>query len=160
MRLRASLGLAALLGLSGCTTAQPPAIASVDVSKAIVRDAAETGQAVAGYAAFTNLGPTTAIVAAECSCAEQIELHVVRRDGGQVSMDTDWPLALPEGERVEIKPGSPRHLMLVGTTVPIAVDEEVIVRFRLQDGSWIEAPFVAVADSAAGWSAQETIAER
>lgn len=144
-----------LVLLAGCATiGAAPSRAPIAIESAIVRDGAEAGADVAGYAAFVNRGPTASIVSAACTCARAVELHVVRREGGTVSMDTDWPLMLPAGERVEVKPGSPHHLMLVGIVRPIAVGEVVALRFTLDDGREVEADFTAVADSAIGWEAR------
>ena len=70
-------------------------------------------------------------------------------------MTNEWPLDLRAGAREAIAPGSPRHLMLLGTTRPIAVGDKVTIRFGLADGRSAIGVFTAVADSAAGWAARQ-----
>lgn len=143
MRLFAGL---ALLALPGAALA-----GDVAIERPIVL-AANVGDEVAAYAIFANTGPETSIVGAECSCAEALELHLIDRTGSRPRMTNDWPLMLPTDARIAIAPpGSPRHLMLVGLTQAIAPGEAVTLRFRLQDGEWIEADFLGVTDSAAAW---------
>jgi copper(I)-binding protein len=143
MRLLAGLALLALPGaaLAGEVTIERPIVLAAGV-----------GDEVAAYAIFANSGPETSIVAAECACAEALELHLINREGPRPTMTNDWPLALPASARIEIAPpGSPRHLMLIGLRQAIAPGETVALRFRLRDGEWIEADFVSVTDSAAAW---------
>jgi copper(I)-binding protein len=151
LRLAASAGL-----VSGCMHAQPTAPGGVTAVRAIIRASeGQSGIDVAAYAAFANPGETDAIVAAECSCAERVELHVVSGEPGQRQMTTDWPLALPGGARAEVAPGSPQHFMLMGITAPIAAGDVHTIRFRLRSGRVVAVQFTGVANSAEGWRAAE-----
>lgn len=126
--------------------------ASVAIERAIVRDSAAIGGETAAYAVFVNSGAATAIVAAECTCADSLEYHLVRREGPNPGMVKAWPLALPANSRTEIAPpGVPRHLMLVGIREPVEVSETLTLRFPLADGSWIEGSFLAVPSSTEAW---------
>ena len=152
------LGLLPLLGLAAACVhggaATGVARPSVAIERAIVRDVATTcaEAETAAYAVFVNAGAATSVVAAECACADALELHLVRRDGPNPGMVAAWPLALPANSRTEIAPpGIPRHLMLMGIRKPIAVGETLTLRFKLEDGSWIDGDFVAVPDSAEAW---------
>lgn len=112
------------------------------------------GGAVAAYAVFTNDGTVTSIVDAQSECADKVELHLVRRDGPNAGMTTDWPLTLPSGTSTAIEPpGIPRHIMLAGMKRAVAIGETCPIRFRLADDRWIEADFAAVESSAEAWAA-------
>jgi copper(I)-binding protein len=152
------LGLLPLLGLAAAcvhgdagTGVDRP---GVSIERAIVVSEAAVGNETAAYAVFVNTGAATSIVGAECTCADALELHLVQREGPNAGMAKAWPLALPASSRTEITPpGIPRHLMLVGIKAPITSGERLTLRFKLQDGRWIEDSFVAVPSSTGAWRA-------
>jgi len=129
-------------------------VPSVAIERAIVVSDAAVGNETAAYAVFVNTGAATGIVGAECTCADALELHLAQREGPNPGMVNAWPLTLPANSRTEITPpGVPRHLMLVGTKAPMAAGERLTLRFKLEDGSWIEGDFVAVPSSTEAWRA-------
>lgn len=137
---------------TGCAHSSPPSVSRIAIERSIIRASeGQSGIDVAAYAAFYNAGESDAIVAAECTCAAKVELHVVRRDKGAPSMTTDWPLELPAAARAEVAPGSPRHFMLIGVIAPIAPGDVHRLRFRLRSGREVAADFVGVSNSAEGW---------
>jgi copper(I)-binding protein len=149
--------LAASLALAGCAHA-PVANSQVSLERRIILVSEAPGGEVAAYAVFVNDGPATAVVEAECDCSERLELHLVRQGEG---MAADWPLPLPAGSRIPIEPpGIPRHMMAVDLLRPIGVGEEVTIRFRLADGSWIAGQFRAVESSVAAWEAFERVEQQ
>lgn len=125
------------------------------ISRAIVR-AADAGDAdVAGYVAIDNGGvEADRLISARCSCAGSVELHRVVRQGEKVSMETDWPLAIPPGARAEIKPGTALHLMLMKTTRPLKAGGSVPVILQFERAGAVLVDFHIVADSAKGWEGQ------
>jgi copper(I)-binding protein len=158
VRCAVKLGLGALFGaLAACAHGEPTLAGGaprVSIERAIVVNATEAGAETAAYAVFVNAGQATSIVDAECSCADALELHLVQREGPNAGMAKAWPLALPADSRTAIMPpGVPRHLMLVGTKTPIASGERPTLRFKLEDGRWIEDSFLAVPNSADAWRA-------
>ena len=149
-----ALGHATLI--AACAHSPRASPVEVAIEKAIIRDSGgEARGEVAAYAAFINHGTETLIVDAWCECSDTLELHVMVGEGADRRMTNVWPLVLPAGSRTEIVPGSPRHMMAVGITEPIAVGETHRIRFQLADGSWIAADFVAVPNSADAWRAFE-----
>lgn len=143
-----------LLAVPAATTAGQNM--SVAVERAIVLASAEAGERVAAYAVFRNNGAATSIVSASCECAESVELHFVDRQNPSRGMTNDWPLPLPEGSATAIAPpGVPRHIMLVGLRAPIAIGDQVRMRFVLADGATVEAAFAGVANSAQAWQSSE-----
>jgi copper(I)-binding protein len=126
----------------------------VSIERAIVVNATEAGAETAAYAVFVNAGQATSIVDAECSCADSLELHLVQREGPNAGMAKAWPLALPADSRTAITPpGVPRHLMLVRTKRTIATGDRLTLRFKFEDGTWIEESFVGVPSSTEAWLA-------
>ncbi|MBA3941761.1 MAG: hypothetical protein C0520_11165 [Sphingopyxis sp.] len=122
------------------------------LSRAIVRDAATADADVAAYVAIANLGTQPdRLLSARCACAARVELHRVVRQGEKVSMESDWPLPVPPGGRTEIGPGTPLHLMLMGTTAPLAAGGSVAVILVFERAGAVRVDFRVVADSAKGW---------
>jgi copper(I)-binding protein len=160
-----TFGLLPLLGLAiACANGDPrlgedsPRVA---IERAIVVEETTAGSETAAYAVFVNTGPATSIVEAECTCADALELHLVKRDGSNPGMTNSWPLALAANSRTEIAPpGVPRHMMLMGIKAPIKAGEKVTLRFKLEDGRWIDESFVAVPNSTEAWRAFEDAAIR
>jgi copper(I)-binding protein len=145
------LTLGAMLG-AGCAHSSAPPVETVRIERPIIRASeGQSGIDVAAYAAFVNPDADDAVIAAECSCAAAVELHVVRRENGSPRMTTDWPLELPAAARAEVAPGSPRHFMLIGIAAPIVVGDVYRMRFQLRSGREISADFVGVGDSAEAW---------
>lgn len=139
------LTVAVLLALPGAALAE----STVAIERPIVLASDETGVEVAAYAIFANSGPATGIVGGECTCAEALEFHVV---GVEHGMAEAWPLPLPENSRTAVEPpGIPRHFMLIRLKQPIAAGEKVKLRFKLENGEWIESEFVGVTNSREAW---------
>lgn len=150
-----ALGLLAAIALAGCAHAgaEPGAAVPIAIERPIVVASDTVGGEVAAYAVFANSGPTAALVAAECSCANEVQLHVV---GVEHGMAEAWPLPLASGARTAVEPpGRVRHFMLMGLKAPIGVGETVRLRFKLEDGRWIEADFAGVTSSSEAWQAFE-----
>ncbi len=143
---------AAMLCAAGCAHAPASQASTIGVERAIIRASeGQSGIDVAGYALFRNRGADDAVIAAECTCAAAVELHVIRTEGAQRRMTTDWPLALPAGAQVEIAPGSAHHFMLIGIPAAIASGDVHKLHFQLRSGRTITADFTGVSDSAQGW---------
>lgn len=128
------------------------ALQGIALDNAIVR-AAPAGEDAAGYVAIANPGPEDRLVEIRCDCAERVEIHRVTRSGDAVSMETEASLAVPGGGRVEIRPGSDLHLMLIGLRAPLEEGARVPMILRFERAGAMTADFAAVGDSRAAWAA-------
>lgn len=144
------LNLSALVALSLQST---PALLPPVVSRAIIRSSAESGSDVAAYAAFAGADSDNRLLAINCSCAERVELHRIVRSEGNVTMTNDWPLVISAAGMTEVRPGSPLHFMLMGTTRPLVAGEQVTMALRFAEGGVRLVRFTVVDDSQAGWAA-------
>lgn len=143
MRLAALLaGLAALL--SGPVT----------LETRIVRAAPAAGDDVAGYVRIVNSGEADRLVEVSCACAARVEVHRVDRSGPTPSMVTVEGLEVPAQGFLEIRPGSPLHLMLMGVKAPMATGTKVELRFRFEHAGTVTASFDVVEDTRAAWEAK------
>jgi copper(I)-binding protein len=125
--------------------------AQVTLDNRIVR-AAPAGEDAAAYVAIANAGEGDRLVGVSCACAERVEIHRVTRNGGDVSMTSEPALAVP-GDGVEIRPGSPLHLMLLNLNEPIAAGQSVPLTLRFERAGAMTAHFAVVENTASAWQA-------
>lgn len=123
--------------------------AQVTLDNRIVR-AAPAGGDAAAYVAIGNAGAADRLVGVTCACAGKVEIHRVTRSEGRVSMDAEPALPVPGGG-VEIRPGSPLHLMLMNLRAPIAAGETVPLTLRFERAGAVTAAFTATENTAAAW---------
>ncbi len=123
--------------------------AQVTLDNRIVR-AAPAGEDAAAYVAIGNAGEPDRLLSVFCACAERAEIHRVIRWDGNVSMAVEPTLAVPAGG-VEIRPGSPLHLMLLNLRAPIAAGQSVPLTLRFERAGTVTAQFTATESSAAAW---------
>lgn len=150
--------LFAALLLAGCSTAPsdtaPARQSAITLAgPAIVRDTAEAGPDVdvAAYVRLANGADTPdRLTSVNCDCAQRVEMHPTF----DPEMKTLQALDIPADGILEIRPGGPTHLMLMGVTAPIAVGETIRMRLTFDRAAPINVDFVAVANSKEGWNAQ------
>jgi copper(I)-binding protein len=128
--------------------------AQVTLDNRIVR-AAPAGEDAAAYVAIANAGEADRLVGVDCACAARVEIHRVTRNGSDVSMASEPALAVPGGG-VEIRPGSPLHLMLLNLRAPIAAGQSVPLTLRFERAGAVTAHFAAVENTAAAWRGPAT----
>ena len=124
----------------------------LSIDHTIIPAAPANEDAVAAYAAFTAGSRADRLLSASCTCAERIELHRVVRKDGQVDMIDDFPLALPKRTRVEVKPGSDLHFMLIGTRRAFVSGERVTMTLTFARAGRRDISFRVVPTSASGWT--------
>ena len=119
------LALSALFGLSAC--GQPadkaaetaaPAAGTVTVADAWCRPT-PNGAKVGGCYVTLTAGSDDRLVSASTALADSAQIHEMKTENGVMSM-SELPngLALPAGQKVELKPGS-THIMLMGLRDPL-----------------------------------------
>jgi copper(I)-binding protein len=141
--------IAAALGLGACATAPAPSVTAP--GPAIVLAVAQTGPdvQVAAYVRIHNAGEADRLVAVRCECADGVEIHnTFNRE-----MHTLPHLDAPAGADLEIRPGGPTHLMLMGLRRPIALGERVPMTLRFENAGEISVEFTAVESSRSAWQA-------
>jgi copper(I)-binding protein len=153
--IRRTCSLALLVIASGCATTETPASSIVVAGPAIIRNAPDSGADVqaAGYIRLrNNAGQADRLVALSCACADDVQMHSTFDRAMHVLPHMDIP---PNGE-LEVRPGGPTHLMLMGVRSPIAAGDVVRIRLVFERSAPIEAPFVAVENSQEGWRANDS----
>lgn len=115
------------------------------LSRRIVADSGEPGD-VAAYLSVT--GEPDRLVSVTCACAERVELHRIARSGEQPAMISDAAWDAP----VDIRPGSPLHLMLIGFDPARATDGQVMLTLTFERAGPVEAAFELTPDSRSAWA--------
>lgn len=145
-RLRPPRAIAVMLMV---VVAVGPACSEEGSPDVIVTDPAlgATGSEVAAmYLDFSNHGGDDAVVAASCTCAEEVTLHITDHAGGRSKMVDADVLELPAGAEVRMGPAG-SHVMLEQLTVPLHVggSVEVTLEFERSDPRTIQVPIVELA---------------
>jgi copper(I)-binding protein len=125
------------------------ALAAQALDNGIVR-AAPTGEDAAAYVAIGNAGAADRLLEVTCACAERVEIHRVIRNGNSASMAREPALAVPAGG-VEIRPGSPLHLMLLNLRGPLAAGHRVPMTLRFERAGAVTGHFTATESTTTAW---------
>lgn len=118
--------------LVGCTAPPAPAAPAggIVVTDAWAR-AAATGNSAA-YMTLRNTGPAAdRLIRAESDVATAVELHQTSMEGGMMKMAPVDGIALPAGERVELKPGG-LHVMLIGLQRELKAGEKLKLKLYFE----------------------------
>ena len=136
-----------LLAFAALLLVNPPQV-SLSVAAA-----APAGEDSAAYAAITA-PPGDRLVAVECGCAERIELHRIVRSPSGNSMARDPSWGIPDDGRLEIRPGSDLHVMLMGLRAPLVAGSAVELTLRFERGGAVVVRVPIVEDTRGYWQAQ------
>ena len=149
------LAATALVVLGACAGAPERRVDPVRLSgPAIVRNAPDAGPEaqVAAYVRLRNhTGANDRLVGLSCACAAIAEIHATR-DGDMHVLEH---LDLPSRGELEIRPGGPTHLMLIGLKAPIAPGDIARITLRFERAGEVAIDFTAVENSREGWDARE-----
>ena len=130
MRVLAITALALLL--SACAERGSGLIA---VEDPWIREAPPNARALAGYMRLVNGGTEpVALLYANSSVFERVELHVTRHDGDRMRMEQVDHIALPPRESVQLVPGG-LHLMLIGPQRALVAGDRVRIELSFSDGT-------------------------
>lgn len=153
-----AFGAVLLMALSACAATPERAGRITLAGPAIVRDVAAPGADVqsAAYVRLHNAGEADRLVAVSCACAQSVEMHAT----ADRAMHTLPHIDAPAGGNLEIAPGGPTHLMLMGVREPIAPGATIRMRLEFERAAPLEIEFVAVENSREGWAARDGAAPR
>lgn len=121
----------------GLMVSVTPAFAEVEVESLWLRESIPGQPNGAGFGMLSNSGDQDVLlIGASSSIAADIEIHQHVREGEQMRMEQMDALVVPAGESVSLQPGG-YHLMLLGLTEPLTIDEQHEVTLIFSDGSEI-----------------------
>lgn len=97
---------------------------------------APSAKATGAYVTLTNSGPADKLVAAKSDVAMHTELHESLMVDGVMKMRAVESLDLPEGGKIEMKPGG-LHIMLMGLNRPLEEGQIVPITLVFESGKEI-----------------------
>ncbi len=121
------------------------------LSRRIVANPGEPGD-VAAYLRIENTGPADRLLAVSCTCAERVEMHRISRSGDRPTMVSDASWAVEPEDRLDVRPGSPLHLMLIGFDPARAENGQVELVLSFERAGAVSAAFDLIPDSRAAWA--------
>jgi copper(I)-binding protein len=122
-----------LLGLIGTAQAQ-----SIVIDKAVARATVGKMPNGAAFLQIENKGADDALLSGSSPASSRIEIHTMSMEGDVMKMRALDQLELKSGQRVEMKPGSGIHIMLMGLKKPLAVGEKFPLTLNFRKAGKIE----------------------
>lgn len=117
-----------------CMSSSIAFAADVSVEQPFARATAPGQPNSAAFMKLTNRGEATALVAADSSVAETVELHTHTNEGGVMRMRKVEQIELPAGETTVLQPGG-LHVMLIGLKQPLQEGSHIDLTLEYADGS-------------------------
>jgi copper(I)-binding protein len=100
-------------------SARGAAAEGISVGEAWARASAGAARSGAAFLVIENRGGTDdALVAAQATISDAVELHTHVEDGGVMKMRKVDRIPVPAGSRIELKPGG-LHVMFIGLKQPL-----------------------------------------
>jgi len=103
----------------------------------------------AGYLVIANKGGADALIGASCTCAREVQLHVMEHAGGVMRMNRVSDLAIPANGRLALQPGQAAHLMVMGTKGALKAGTDVDMTLRFRRAGTVTTKFHVVAAAGA-----------
>jgi hypothetical protein len=122
-----------LLGLIGTAQAQ-----SIVIDKAVARATVGKMPNGAAFLQIENKGADDALLSGSSPASSRIEIHTMSMEGDVMKMRSLDQLELKSGQRVEMKPGSGIHIMLMGLKKPLAVGDKFPLTLNFRKAGKIE----------------------
>ena len=122
-----------LLGLIGTAQAQ-----SIVIDKAVARATVGKMPNGAAFLQIENKGADDALLSGSSPASSRIEIHTMSMEGDVMKMRALDQLELKSGQRIEMKPGSGIHIMLMGLKKPLAVGDKFPLTLNFRKAGKIE----------------------
>jgi copper(I)-binding protein len=111
--------------------------AELGASDAWVRLPAVAGRPGAAYMTIQGGGEATTLLAVSTPAAVRTELHEMKHEGGMMTMAPLKDIAVPAGQKVELKPGG-AHIMLYDLAPSVRAGSTVPLRLSFAGGKTVE----------------------
>ena len=97
-----------------------------------------------GYLTVANWGAAPdELIGATCTCAREVQLHLMSMSGSVMSMRRVSALTVPAHGKLELKPGG-AHLMVLGLKAPIKDGDKVNMTLTFRRAGQVETFFHVV----------------
>lgn len=116
----------AALALTLPAAASDYKIGAIEIEDAWSRATPKLAPTGAGFMKIENEGAAPdRLLAAACDCAEFVEIHQMKNDGGVMKMqEVEAGIVIPAGDEVVLKPGG-YHIMFINLKRPFSVGDKV-----------------------------------
>ncbi len=125
----------------------------LNLTRRIVANPGEAGQDAAGYLRILGLGDGDQLIDAACTCADAVEFHRIDRSGERPNMVDDPAWEVPAVGRLDIRPRSDLHLMLINFDPAKSENGRVSIDLTFRDAGVVRADFDLTPTSADSWAA-------
>ena len=122
-----------LLMFAGASHAQ-----SIVVDKAVARATVGKMPNGAAFLQIENKGADDALLSGSSPAAAKVEIHTMSMDGNVMKMRALDQLELKAGQKIEMKPGSGVHIMLMGLKKPLAVGDKFPLTLNFRKAGKLE----------------------
>jgi copper(I)-binding protein len=122
-----------LLSLIGTAHAQ-----SLVIDKAVARATVGKMPNGAAFLQIENKGPDDVLLSGSSPAASRVEIHTMTMEGDVMKMRALDQLELKAGQRLDMKPGSGIHIMLMGLKKPLAAGEKFSLTLNFRKAGKIE----------------------
>ncbi len=118
---------------------------SIQIDKAVARATVGKQANGAAFLQIENKGADDALLSASSPVASKVEIHTMTMEGDVMKMRALPQVELNAGQKLDMKPGSGVHLMLMGLKKPLAVGDKFALTLVFRKAGKLEAT-VEVAD--------------
>ena len=92
----------------------------------------------AAFLQIENKGPDDVLLSGSSSASARVEIHSMTMEGDVMKMRALNQLELKSGQRIEMKPGSGVHIMLMGLQKPLKVGDKFPLTLNFRQAGKIE----------------------
>lgn len=122
-----------LLLFAGASHAQ-----SIVIDKAVARATVGKMPNGAAFLQIENNGADDVLLSASSAAAAKVEIHTMSMDGNVMKMRALDQLELKAGQKIEMKPGSGVHIMLMGLKKPLTVGDKFPLTLNFRKAGKVE----------------------
>lgn len=111
---------------------------TIVVGKAVARATVGKMPNGAAFVQLENRGGDDALLSASSPAANKVEIHTMSMEGDVMKMRALDQLEVKAGQKLEMKPGSGVHLMLMGLKKPLAAGDKFLLTLNFRKAGKLE----------------------
>ena len=112
---------------------------SIVIDKAVARATVGKMANGAAFLQIANKGADDVLLSGSSPAASKVEIHTMRMDGNVMKMRALDQLELKAGQKLEMKPGSGVHIMLIGLKKPLAAGDKFPLTLNFRKAGKVDA---------------------
>ncbi len=112
---------------------------SIVIDKAVARATVGKMANGAAFLQIANKGADDVLLSGSSPAASKVEIHTMSMDGNVMKMRALDQLELKAGQKLEMKPGSGVHIMLIGLKKPLAAGDKFPLTLNFRKAGKVDA---------------------